>query len=133
MGANEESLFLSGLEKYGRDWKCVAQHVGNDRDAASIRSHAQVHFLKLLKNNEKLPDKVLETGNGYTLGGNPLNKYSAIALRHFGSADNVPSVDGVISDQESAQKNKRGKKGKKGKKKKKKKGKKKKKKKKKKS
>merc|ERR1712154_678814 len=47
--ANEESLFLSGLEKYGRDWKSVAQHVGNDRDAASIRSHAQVHFLKLLK------------------------------------------------------------------------------------
>mmetsp|Transcript_57481 Transcript_57481/g.51773 ORF Transcript_57481/g.51773 Transcript_57481/m.51773 type:complete len:561 (-) Transcript_57481:56-1738(-) len=103
----EERLYREGLELYGRDWKLLASHVGNNRNAASIRSHSQVYFLKLLSQNKLLPNKVLESGNGYTLGGNPLNKYSSIAIRHFGSADNVPMLDGVVSDQEAAEKNKR--------------------------
>merc|ERR1712244_119308 len=97
---------------HGRDWKKVASHVGNNRNAASIRSHAQVHFLKLLKNKQQLPAKVLESGNGYTLGGDALNKYSSTAIRYFGGADKVPMIDGVISDKEGAEKLKRPKKNK---------------------
>jgi len=109
---DEEKLFLEGLDKYGREWKKIATHVGTNRNAASIRSHAQVHFMKLLKNKQTLPDKVLESGNGYTLSGDALNKYSGTAIRYFGSADNVPLCDGVISDQEAAEKLKRPKKAK---------------------
>jgi len=108
----EEELFLSGLEEFGRDWNKIAVKVGNERNAASIRSHAQIHFLKLLKNGNKLPPKVKESGNGYTLGGDALNKYSSTAIRYFGGADKVPMVDGVISDKEGAEKLKRPKKNK---------------------
>eukprot|EP01084_Bolivina_argentea_P099518 178884_1 len=103
----QEALFREGLDTFGRDWKKVATHVGHDRNAASIRSHAQIYFLRLLQKGEALTGKLLETGNGYTLSGKPLNKYSAIALRHFGSADKVPMIDGVMSDSESAAKKKR--------------------------
>jgi len=103
----EESLFRGGLAEFGRDWKAVAAHIGHDRNAASVRSHAQVYFLKLLAERQPLPDKVRESGSGYTLGGGPLNKYSSIAVRQFGSADNVPMIEGVVSDEEGATKKKR--------------------------
>lgn len=49
------------------------------RDANSIRSHAQKHFIKLFRDNIPLPPKILETGPGYTLSGNDLDPYSAAA------------------------------------------------------
>merc|ERR1712129_509334 len=73
----------------------------------SIRSHAQVWFLKQLRDGHALPTKMLESGHGFTLSGEPLNKYSAVATRFFGSAEKVPAVDGVCSDEEAAQKHKR--------------------------
>ena len=106
----EERLFREGLATFGRDWKAVANHVGTGRNAASIRSHAQVYFLKLLAERVPLPDKVRESGSGYTLSGDPLNKYSSIAVRQFGGADKVPMIEGVVSDEEAAAKNKRPKK-----------------------
>merc|ERR1712228_74242 len=65
---------------------------------------SQRYFIKLLKNGNPLPAKVLESGNGYTQSGKPLNKYSAFAVKAFGSPSNVPNVDGVCSDEESAKK-----------------------------
>eukprot|EP01084_Bolivina_argentea_P302372 521906_1 len=97
----EEKLFRSGLELYGRDWKKLSSHVGHNRTPASIRSHAQVYFLSMLKQGNILPNKILESGNGYTLSGKPLNKYSTAATRYFGGSENVPMVDGVISDEEN--------------------------------
>eukprot|EP00485_Elphidium_margaritaceum_P010033 CAMPEP_0202689982 /NCGR_PEP_ID=MMETSP1385-20130828/5137_1 /ASSEMBLY_ACC=CAM_ASM_000861 /TAXON_ID=933848 /ORGANISM="Elphidium margaritaceum" /LENGTH=598 /DNA_ID=CAMNT_0049345203 /DNA_START=33 /DNA_END=1829 /DNA_ORIENTATION=+ len=102
----EETLYREGLQLYGRDYAKVAKHVGHDRNTAAIRSHSQIYFLKLLAQGTPLPPKVLESGNGYTLGGAALNKYSSIAIRHFGAADKVPMVDGVVSDQEAADKRK---------------------------
>ncbi|KAK5799042.1 hypothetical protein F5H01DRAFT_285037, partial [Linnemannia elongata] len=58
--------------------KPVEQHVAT-RDANSIRSHAQKHFIKLFRDNIPLPAKVLESGPGYTLSGNDLNPYSSAA------------------------------------------------------
>ena len=62
--------------------KKVAKHVGT-RDTAAIRSHAQVYLVKLVRDKKSLPAKMLETGNGYTLSGQPLNKYSAVVLKIF--------------------------------------------------
>jgi hypothetical protein len=56
----------------------VEAHVGT-RDANSIRSHAQKHFIKLFRDNTPLPPRVLETGPGYTLSGNDLDPYSSAA------------------------------------------------------
>jgi esterase/lipase superfamily enzyme len=45
--AEEEVLFLSGLELHGRDWKKIAQHVIT-RDSNSIRSRAQRYPQQLI-------------------------------------------------------------------------------------
>ncbi|KAF8982766.1 hypothetical protein BGZ46_000681 [Entomortierella lignicola] len=74
----EEKAFVEALEIFGRNWKAVEEHVAT-RDANSIRSHAQKHFIKLFRDNIPLPPKILETGPGYTLSGNDLDPYSAAA------------------------------------------------------
>ncbi|CAB5378179.1 unnamed protein product [Rhizophagus irregularis] len=74
----EESLFLSGLDLYGRDWKKLAEHI-KTRDTNSIRSHAQKHFIKLFRDGIPLPLKVQESGKGYTLSGKELDPNSAAA------------------------------------------------------
>ncbi|KAF9431367.1 hypothetical protein BGZ76_000406 [Entomortierella beljakovae] len=74
----EEKAFVEALELFGRNWKSVEEHVAT-RDANSIRSHAQKHFIKLFRDNIPLPARVLETGPGYTLSGNDLDPYSAAA------------------------------------------------------
>lgn len=53
----EESLFLTGMQKYGRDWQAIARHV-KTRDAKSIRSRAQRHFIKLFRDGAPLPASV---------------------------------------------------------------------------
>ena len=79
----EERLFLEALELYGRDWhKCVA-HMNYSRDRGGFTSHAQKYFIKLYKENRPLPAKVAESGEGYTLSGNPLDPESA-AARAYG-------------------------------------------------
>ncbi|KAK9720802.1 hypothetical protein K7432_003904, partial [Basidiobolus ranarum] len=75
---DEEVLFLSGLELHGREWKKLVQHMGT-RNAESIRSHAQKHFIKLYRDGLALPLKVQESGNGYTLSGKELDPNSAAA------------------------------------------------------
>jgi len=79
----EEKLFLEGLEIFGRDWHQIAYHV-QSRDTASIRSHAQKHFIRCWEIGEKLPDKILESGIGYTLSGKPLNPLSGAVLMYTG-------------------------------------------------
>lgn len=69
--ADEQQRFEEGLDMYGRDWEQIARHVGT-RDISLIRSHAQKHFIKLAKHDQPLPRRVLESGDGYTLSGNPL-------------------------------------------------------------
>ncbi|PVV02584.1 hypothetical protein BB560_002959, partial [Smittium megazygosporum] len=80
----EETLFLEGLDMYGRNWKMVSNHM-KSRDSKSIRSHAQKHFIKLYRDNLPLPNKVAESGLGYTLSGKPLDPNSAAARPYLGS------------------------------------------------
>merc|ERR1712013_812426 len=60
--AEEEALFVDGLSQFGRDWSAVAKHIGTGRKTPSIRSHAQVWFLKQLRDGHALPAKMLESG-----------------------------------------------------------------------
>lgn len=69
---------MEGLELYGRDWKACAKHVGT-RDAKSLTSHAQKHFIKLCMKGLPLPAKVKESGSGYTLSGKLLDPTSTSA------------------------------------------------------
>ena len=82
--AHEDKLFLEALDKFGRDWRKGAEYVGT-RDHKAFSSHAQKYFIKLCKEGKPLPDKVRETGDGYTLSGKPLDKNSASA-RAYGLA-----------------------------------------------
>ncbi|GMH38254.1 hypothetical protein BSKO_06138 [Bryopsis sp. KO-2023] len=75
---DEEKLFLEGLELHGRDWKNCAKYVGT-RDAKSLTSHAQKHFIKMCMRGLPLPPKVSETGVGYTLSGKLLDPTSTSA------------------------------------------------------
>ncbi|KAI8978096.1 hypothetical protein BDB01DRAFT_800799 [Pilobolus umbonatus] len=75
---SEEERFLEGLNIFGRNWPKI-QTLVRTRDANSIRSHAQKHFIKLYRDDIPLPDKVKESGEGYTLSGNPLNLHSGAA------------------------------------------------------
>lgn len=74
----EEKNFLEGLELFGRDWGKLQRHVAT-RDSNSIRSHAQKHFIKMFRDKVPLPDKIRESGEGYTLSGKPLDPNSAAA------------------------------------------------------
>ncbi|KAJ2722386.1 hypothetical protein GGI07_003348 [Coemansia sp. Benny D115] len=85
----EEIKFNEGLELYGRAWGDISAHVVT-RDAKSIRSHAQKYFIKLFRDKLPLPAKVLESGDGYTLSGKPLDPNSAAArpyLQHVMQLD----------------------------------------------
>ena len=50
--AEEHENFLIGLSKYGREWKKI-QSLISTRTPAQIRSHAQKHFLKMNKEEER--------------------------------------------------------------------------------
>ncbi|KAG2179621.1 hypothetical protein INT44_006469 [Umbelopsis vinacea] len=93
--ADEEARFLEGLELFGREWTKLAAHIGT-RDANSLRSHAQKHFIKLYRDNIPLPDKVKLTGLGYTLSGKELDPNSAAAkpylARHSTENEKPPST-----------------------------------------
>ncbi|EGB10373.1 hypothetical protein AURANDRAFT_22848, partial [Aureococcus anophagefferens] len=41
--ADEKALFVDALQRYGRHWKRVAEHVGT-RTLAQVRSHAQKYL-----------------------------------------------------------------------------------------
>lgn len=60
----------------------------DNRNVPSMRSHAQKYFINLWKNGIELPDKVKETGSGYTLSGKPLDPMSGAARmyakQHYG-------------------------------------------------
>lgn len=47
----EHQRFLRALELYSRDWKRIEEYVGS-KDVVQIRSHAQKHFLKLMKSGQ---------------------------------------------------------------------------------
>ncbi|KAI9277546.1 hypothetical protein BY458DRAFT_471908 [Sporodiniella umbellata] len=86
----EEEKFIEGLELFGRDWTRLQAHVAT-RDPNSIRSHAQKHFIKMYRDNVPLPEKVLLTGEGYTLSGKPLDPNSAAAKPYLKSM--IPKED----------------------------------------
>lgn len=68
---DEHRRFEESLELFGRNWVMCAAYIGTRR-ATLVRSHAQKHFIKLWKLNKPLPQKVKESGTGYTLSGKPL-------------------------------------------------------------
>ncbi|CAO3674674.1 unnamed protein product [Rhizopus stolonifer] len=90
----EEKRFLEGLDLFGRDWTKLQEHVAT-RDANSIRSHAQKHFIKMFRDNIPLSAKIKETGEGYTLSGNPLDPNSSAARPYLKSMakDNAKKSD----------------------------------------
>ncbi|TPX61987.1 hypothetical protein SpCBS45565_g07141 [Spizellomyces sp. 'palustris'] len=77
----EEKLFLEGLEAFGRGWEDLTRHI-KTRSRDCVKSHAQKHFIHLYLDGKPLPDKVKQSGEGYTLSGKPLNPDSA-ALRPY--------------------------------------------------
>eukprot|EP00511_Aplanochytrium_stocchinoi_P005909 CAMPEP_0204842726 /NCGR_PEP_ID=MMETSP1346-20131115/47560_1 /ASSEMBLY_ACC=CAM_ASM_000771 /TAXON_ID=215587 /ORGANISM="Aplanochytrium stocchinoi, Strain GSBS06" /LENGTH=264 /DNA_ID=CAMNT_0051981743 /DNA_START=272 /DNA_END=1062 /DNA_ORIENTATION=+ len=81
---DEEKLFLEGLELHGRDWRKISEHMDGSRDHKNVASHAQKHFIKLYRDDKPLPDKVRESGEGYTLSGKPLDPHSS-AGRAYGA------------------------------------------------
>eukprot|EP00501_MAST-03F_sp_TOSAG23-6_P002507 GSMAST32.ASY1.ANO1.2644.1 assembled CDS len=81
--AEEEVLFLEALELHGREWHKCVEHMGHTRNKGSFTSHAQKHFIKLYLADKPLPAKVVESGEGYTLSGKPLDPNSA-AARAYG-------------------------------------------------
>lgn len=81
----EEQRFSESLERFGRDWEGVSNHIGT-RDKNAIRSHAQKFFIKLYRDRKPLPAKVAESGMGYTLSGKPLDPDSAAAKQYLGKA-----------------------------------------------
>ena len=83
--AEEEKLFLEALELHGRDWAKCVEHMKHVRNRQSFTSHAQKHFIKLYRDDLPLPKKVMESGEGYTLSGKPLDKDSA-AARAYGAS-----------------------------------------------
>jgi SHAQKYF class myb-like DNA-binding protein len=56
--AEEHENFLIGLSKYGREWKKIQSLIAT-RTPAQIRSHAQKHFLKLNKDEDRQEAGVL--------------------------------------------------------------------------
>ncbi|RCI03543.1 hypothetical protein CU098_010939 [Rhizopus stolonifer] len=95
----EEKKFLEGLDLFGRDWAKLQEHVAT-RDANSIRSHAQKHFIKMFRDNIPLSAKIKETGEGYTLSGNPLDPNSSAARPYLKSMakDNAKKSDAYKAD-----------------------------------
>ncbi|CAO3588140.1 unnamed protein product [Absidia cylindrospora] len=94
----EEVLFLSGMNAYGRNWNELSRHMGT-RDPHSIRSHAQKHFIKLYRDNLPLPDKVRESGEGFTLSGKPLDPESAAAKPYLNRAALVNRTSTISAPQ----------------------------------
>ena len=84
--AAEEAAFVEGLARFGRDWRRIGEHLGT-RDARAVSSHAQKHFIRLCLQGKRLPPKVRESGEGYTLSGKPLDPNSA-AARAYGFKPN---------------------------------------------
>ncbi|KAK9830977.1 hypothetical protein WJX81_004646 [Elliptochloris bilobata] len=78
----EEALFREALDLHGRNWKAGAAHVGT-RDMRAFTSHAQKHFIRLCMAGQRVPRKVAESGEGYTLSGKPLDPGSS-AARAYG-------------------------------------------------
>ncbi|ORZ09204.1 hypothetical protein BCR42DRAFT_423948 [Absidia repens] len=99
----EEKLFLEGLDTYGRSWGDLAKHMGT-RDSNSVRSHAQKHFIKLYRDNLPLPDKVKESGDGFTLSGKPLDPDSAAAKSYLNRAALGTKVTKTANDTTKATK-----------------------------
>eukprot|EP00192_Tetraselmis_astigmatica_P002461 CAMPEP_0117655394 /NCGR_PEP_ID=MMETSP0804-20121206/4255_1 /TAXON_ID=1074897 /ORGANISM="Tetraselmis astigmatica, Strain CCMP880" /LENGTH=582 /DNA_ID=CAMNT_0005461741 /DNA_START=35 /DNA_END=1783 /DNA_ORIENTATION=+ len=89
--AEEEKLFLEALVLHGRNWKKCAEHVGT-RDARSFTSHAQKHFIKLCLQGKRLPPKVAESGEGYTLSGKPLDPNSSAARAYGFKPDSMQKL-----------------------------------------
>lgn len=52
---DEHFRFIEALQKYGKEWKRVQQHVGT-RSSTQARSHAQKFFVKLDKKGQRLDD-----------------------------------------------------------------------------
>eukprot|EP00698_Gefionella_okellyi_P008832 TRINITY_DN2212_c0_g1_i1.p1 TRINITY_DN2212_c0_g1~~TRINITY_DN2212_c0_g1_i1.p1 ORF type:complete len:519 (-),score=112.26 TRINITY_DN2212_c0_g1_i1:88-1644(-) len=85
----EEGAFLEALELYGRQWDKHVTYI-KTRDKDGIKSHAQKHFIRLFKEQKALPDKVKESGAGFTLSGKELDVNSA-AARAYGLGEGAAS------------------------------------------
>lgn len=83
---SEQARFEFALETWGRDWEAIARHVGT-RSPSSVRSHSQKYLIKLYKTGQPLPARVLESGAGYTLSGNPLRDDSPSARSYLTGLD----------------------------------------------
>ncbi|KAI0561843.1 Myb domain containing protein [Gracilaria domingensis] len=79
---DEHQRFKESLELYGRNWEKCAKYIGTRRPQL-VRSHAQKYLIKLWKLGLPLPNKVAESGRGYTLSGKPLHADSASAKSYL--------------------------------------------------
>jgi SHAQKYF class myb-like DNA-binding protein len=52
---DEHFRFIEALQRYGKEWKRVQQHVGT-RSSTQARSHAQKFFVKLEKKGQRLEE-----------------------------------------------------------------------------
>lgn len=52
---DEHFRFIEALQRYGKEWKRVQQHVGT-RSSTQARSHAQKFFVKLEKKGQRLDE-----------------------------------------------------------------------------
>ncbi len=93
--AEENALFLEALDLHGRDWAACVAHLSHSRDVNNFKSHAQKHFISLYRDGRPLPQKVRDSGEGYTLSGKPLDPYSA-AARAYGALK-APSRGGALT------------------------------------
>lgn len=55
----EHEVFLQGLEKYGKQWKTIAQMIGT-RTVVQVRTHAQKYFQKMERKQSKQDVQVVK-------------------------------------------------------------------------
>jgi len=64
--AEEHTLFLSGLDKFGKHWRKIAKHI-QTRNYVQTRTHAQKYFKKVAKERlnlgKEIPRELTSTAN----------------------------------------------------------------------
>lgn len=102
----EESLFLEGLNLFGRNWCKISSYVGT-RDRASITSHAQKHLIQMWIRGDDLPEQMAKGGTGYSLSGKPLDPDSSSVKPYVrayrnrvqrGEIEPAPQVEAVLKN-----------------------------------
>jgi len=110
----EHSCFLVGLEKYGKDWRNIANHI-KTRSYVQTRTHAQKYFKKVAKERyntgKEIPRELISTANDgkewkygqnekFTIGN--LRVQNSPTGKDFGLAQ-LSSLAGVVAEKKFQQ------------------------------